>query len=120
MKKEELIKFKDVKLNGKEKKLIDEATVKSIEYSASRNPDKPKGFMNLIIAMEELAELQQSVSKVLRGKEDTLNLIEELADVEIALEYIKKVTKVSKEDLEKMKRLKAERILKKVKEENFK
>lgn len=120
MKKEELIKFKDVKLNGKEKKLIDEAANASINYTTERNPDKPRGFMNLIIATEELAELQQAITKFLRGKEDKLNLIEELADVEICLEYIKKSTGVSKEDLEKMKRFKAERILRKVKEENFK
>lgn len=54
----------------------------------------------LIIAMEELAELQQQLSKVYRGKSDTLNLLEEMADVCICIDLIMKVTQLEPEQLE--------------------
>lgn len=44
----------------------------------------------LIQAMEELAELQQALCRYLNGRKN--NLLEELADVYIMLEQIKKVT----------------------------
>lgn len=44
--------------------------------------------MQLVIAMEELAELQKEVSKVIRGKWDFGHLLEELADVRIMVEQI--------------------------------
>lgn len=37
-----------------------------------------------VIAMEEMAELQQQVSKMLRGRGDMVGLVEEMADVIIA------------------------------------
>lgn len=42
-----------------------------------------------VVAMEELAELQQAISKAVRGKVDTDNLAEEIADVLIVIEQIK-------------------------------
>lgn len=56
-----------------------------------------KGYMNAIIVMEELAELAQAISKQLREKNNkyTDNLLEELADVCICTEYIKKIFNIN-------------------------
>ncbi|MCU7195538.1 hypothetical protein GMB34_13725 [Turicibacter sanguinis] len=42
-----------------------------------------------IVAMEELGELIQAISKRARGKDNRDNLAEEIADVEIMLEQLK-------------------------------
>ncbi len=43
----------------------------------------------LIICMEEMAELTKEISKNLRGQDNDLGLAEEIADVEIMLEQLK-------------------------------
>ena len=53
----------------------------------------------LLIAMEELAELSQEVSKYLRGKGDYIGLLEELADVTIVIKHIKMILGIKDEDL---------------------
>ena len=53
----------------------------------------------LLIAMEELAELSQEISKYLRGKGDYIGLLEELADVTIVMKHIKMILGVKDEDL---------------------
>lgn len=57
------------------------------------------GNYNLVIAMEELNELGQQISKVLRGKIDKSHLIEEVADVTIALQYVKQICDISETEL---------------------
>ena len=54
----------------------------------------------LVIAMEELAELQQQVSKLYRGKGNLENLTEEIADVCICIDLIMKVSGITEEQLE--------------------
>lgn len=58
------------------------------------------GNYNLVIAMEELNELGQQISKVLRGKLDKSHLIEEVADVIIALQYIKQICDISETEID--------------------
>lgn len=48
----------------------------------------------LIIIMEELAELIQQVSKVYRHQEDPMHLLEEIADVYICLEQLKMIARI--------------------------
>lgn len=50
--------------------------------------------------MEELAELQQQISKQIRGFGDRVGLLEEMADVCIAIEMLKKMYDISDQDLE--------------------
>lgn len=69
-----------------------------------------KGERNLVIVMEELAELSQQVSKVLRGKVQFHDLLEEMADVTIALMYLKEICKISNEELSKAVNVKFQRI----------
>lgn len=60
-----------------------------------------KGAMNIIIIMEELAELQQELSKALRGKGDRMSLIEELADTYLGVKYTQEIFDISDETLAK-------------------
>ena len=57
------------------------------------------GNYNLVIAMDELNELGQQISKVLREKSDKSHLIEEVADVTIALQYVKQICDISETEL---------------------
>lgn len=53
------------------------------------------------IAMEEFAELQQQVSKQIRGYGDRLGLLEEMADAYICLNFLQSIFDVKDEDLQK-------------------
>ena len=60
-----------------------------------------KGTMNIIIVMEELAEFQQELSKTLRGKNNQISLIEEMADTYLGIKYIQEIFDISDETLAK-------------------
>lgn len=75
--------------------LVEENT-EPINTTASSGRDR-----QLLIVMEELAELTQEVSKFLRGKGDPIGLLEEMADVSIALRHTKRILCVDEEDLRK-------------------
>lgn len=53
-----------------------------------------------VVCMEELAELCQQISKQLRGKGDKNHLTEEMADVYICLDMLKKMYNIDPEQLE--------------------
>lgn len=74
--------------------------------------------IHLIIAMEELSELQKEISKELRGKGDKVNVLEELADVQIVIYYVKKILGISNEDIEKAISVKIDRLASIVYKEN--
>ena len=65
----------------------------------------------MVIAMEELAELQQAISKGIRGKLDKDNLTEEIADVYIVLDWIKSYFSIDGEELAKWYKYKENRIV---------
>ena len=67
------------------------------------------GDAQIIIAIEELSELQKELCKDLRGKLNKNNLIEEIADVEIMLEQMKMYYEIDDEELEVVKQQKLER-----------
>jgi NTP pyrophosphatase (non-canonical NTP hydrolase) len=60
----------------------------------------PRGFDELIIAMEECGELQQAISKFLRGEGDETHLIEEMGDVYLCMHFIEISLGLKKEDIE--------------------
>ena len=70
---------------------------------------KKYGENQLIVAIEELSELQKELCKHLRNNLNIANLIEELADVEIMLEQIKLYFNISPVDVEKKKNWKLTR-----------
>ena len=64
----------------------------------------------IVIIMEELAELSQQVSKKIRGKEDKMHLLEEIADVYICLEELKMLNGFTEKEIEIAKTVKLNRI----------
>lgn len=65
--------------------------------------------INSVICMEELAELQQEISKQIRGKGDALGILEELADVCICLEMLKKMFQFTNDEIARAVDIKLER-----------
>lgn len=53
------------------------------------------GHENLIIDMEELAELSQQISKYIRGKGEYYSLLEEMADVQVCLYHLQNLYNIS-------------------------
>lgn len=64
---------------------------------------------------EELGELQREVFKSLKNKPDTAHITEEIADVLVCIEYLKKIHCIKSEDIEFVKNKKILRLLERVK-----
>lgn len=102
-----------MKLFHDESKQLSKEEINSIiqeSINAMKDRSIKDGCYNLVIVMEELAELSQAISKVLRGKEDRTNLIEELADVSICIEYIKSICDIKQDTLDRAISVKAKRL----------
>lgn len=80
----------DIQLSEKERKRI-------IRNSLNKHPWKLK----CTIAMEEFAELQQQISKQIRGYGDHLGLLEEMADAYICLNFLESIFDIKPDDLQK-------------------
>lgn len=78
--------------------------------NANMQDSNPRGHKNLIIVMEELSELSQAIAKELRGKRDSVNLLEELADVQLGIYYVQEICKIKDEDLNKAMNVKMKRL----------
>ena len=88
----------DIELSEKDRRRI-------IRKSVETQPQRTK----CTIAMEEFAELQQQVSKQIRGYDDRIGLLEEMADAYIGLEFLKSIFNISEEDMQKAVDVKLER-----------
>lgn len=64
----------------------------------------------LIVAIEEMSELQKELTKALRRKINYEHLVEELSDVEIMLEQIKMIFAIDKTELKNYKQAKIDRL----------
>ena len=67
------------------------------------------GVQQVIVAIEELSELQKEFCKALRFKVNLQNIVEEIADVEIMLEQMKLYFEIKEDELEEMKEIKINR-----------
>lgn len=65
--------------------------------------------LQMVVAIEEMAELIQEITKSLRGKVDTSHLLEEYVDVVIMLEQVKIYFGLNDEKIEKVKNEKLKR-----------
>lgn len=84
------------------------------------------GYLQIIKTIEELAELQKALSKqyiyhmvpdlvdTKQFKSNVGNIIEELADVEIMIEQVKRLLAINNKDIELIKKDKIERLGEKV------
>lgn len=80
----------NIQLSDKERRRI-------IQKSLQKYPWKLK----CTAAMEEFAELQQQISKQIRGYGDRIGLLEEMADAYICLRFLESIFDVKEEDLQK-------------------
>lgn len=64
-----------------------------------------------VMLIEEMAELQKEMTKLLRGKGDWDHIVEEIADVEVLLDSIKYGYQISEQDIQKVKSEKMNRYL---------
>ena len=53
--------------------------------------------MQIVVALEELSEVQKELCKALRGKINTYNLAEEVADATIMLEQIRQIFDINEQ-----------------------
>lgn len=74
--------------------VLDKSIFKEIPADSPTN-----GHMDLIIVMEELAELTKELSKYLRGKGDHYHIVEELSDVCACIWYVQNICGISDEEL---------------------
>lgn len=87
---------------------IDKILIDSV--NANIKDGNPRGHRNLIIVMEELAELTKEISKQLRGKGDAINILEELADVQLGIYYVQEIVGIDEKDIKKAITVKMERL----------
>lgn len=88
----------DIQFSEKERRDI-------IQKSITKYPWKLK----CTVAMEEFAELQQQISKQIRGYGDKIGLLEEMADAYICLKLLESIFNIKEEDLQKAIDVKFER-----------
>ena len=70
----------------------------------------------MVVAIEELAELQQEITKKLRHKKGTVfGLVEEIADVEIMIDQLKVMFNIGDKELATERNYKINRTLEKIK-----
>ena len=74
--------------------------------------------LQIVMVFEEMSELQKELCKSLRGKENRIEIAEEIADVEIMLEQMKIYFSIE-EAVEKYREYKIERLAKRLEEENI-
>ena len=73
----------------------------------------------LIVAVEELAELQKEITKHLRGENNQEHITEEIADVEIMLEQVKMMCDINESQITVWKKRKRERLKKKLEDDCY-
>lgn len=110
----DLNEFKKQMSELDENKIIDDCTKFSIlKENLSKIDKNSVGTMNLVIAIEEMAECQQQIAKYIRGKYKTCDkaaLLEEVTDVYLALEWVKYICDLSELDLSKAMTIKLNRL----------
>ena len=67
----------------------------------------------MIVALEELSELQKEITKYLRGKDNFENIEEEIADVELMIAQIKYGLNLNEDNIQHIKENKVNRLLNK-------
>lgn len=72
----------------------------------------------LDMVIEEMSELTKEICKIKRGKGNYMNLVEEIADVEIMLEQLKMICQIRINDIHGMKYQKLERLKELIENDN--
>lgn len=90
-------RYKFIKGMNSNLELSEKERRRVLRKSVEKDPWKTK----CTIVMEELAELQQQVSKQIRGYGDRVGLLEEMADAYICLNFLESIFNIQKEQLQK-------------------
>ena len=80
--------------------------------------DKWGSMSELVVTIEELSELQKEVTKQIRNEGKMENLVEEMADVYIVMEYLKLIFAINDEDIKTEIAFKIDRLMSRLGEEN--
>lgn len=115
-------KFKKSVCSNDFSSIIDEkgkAKILKESYRTLSKENNKEGTLNLLIASEELNELSQQVIKYIRGKDNHYELLEELADAYLSLDYIRNLCGFSDIEINKAINVKLARQAKRNKEEAF-
>ena len=87
---------------------LNSVLLKSIEVN--NESGKMRGLHNLIIVTEELSELTKEVTKTIRGKGNSADLLQEVADVALCIRYLKEICNISDESINKAINVKIDRL----------
>ncbi len=105
-------------LAGNTEPIIYEEQINILRDSIAKLDEKERepfsGFYNTIIVIEELSELTKELTKALRDKRNITGILEELADVSIAIDYVKEVFDITDKELEYARSIKAVELQKKL------
>ena len=105
-------------LAGKTEPIIYEEQINILRDSIACLDKKEReafsGFHNTIIVIEELSELTKELTKALRDKASITGILEELADVSIAIDYIKEIFDITDKELEYARSVKMAELQKKL------
>lgn len=74
-------------------------TVGILSEMHSKETDVSPEQIQLVVAMEELAELSQELSKIVRRRGNRISVLEELADVSIMCRYVQKALNIDDNEL---------------------
>jgi transcriptional regulator with XRE-family HTH domain len=88
-------------------------------YGIGTKEVEPIAILELIICMEELAELQKEISKYSRGRSNKESIIEEIADVIISIDKIKDIIEIDNAEIKKVLKEKLARNTERRKEGRF-
>lgn len=83
--------------------------VQAVQHYGTRN--------QVVVAIEELSELQKELCKTLRGEDRRKEIIEELADVSFMLPQIYAIFDITPEDVHAVEYAKAQRLAARIKAE---
>lgn len=92
---------------------LDKRAIKQeIRKTILSNSDQsiPSQEYDLIIAIEELSELQKTLTKALRGYMDEMAITEEIADVALGIMRIQEICGISTDDIYKAINVKSQRL----------
>ena len=111
-------RFKQEYINAKNE--LDKKELKgTIRSFSEANMDKEFYIQepyNLVLAVEELSELQKAIIKYLRGSEDKIAILEEMADVLLSIMSVQSIVGIPTDDLYKAVNVKANRLNNTIKE----
>lgn len=93
---------------------------KEKQYNHYMDAVKDNSDLCSLIAMEECSELIQVISKAKRGELDKDNLTEEIADILICIDWIKKIYNIKDSEIGTWLYIKKARIIKRLNTGEFK